>query len=91
MLLCEKAGMVKYKRMEFGVFRVVTLSFISIRQSWWNYQFPALSCAHVLQTFIPTLHHLLDPKCEPYWIFVSIFAAANGENNASHYGDGKQL
>lgn len=79
--------------MEFGVFRVVTFSFFSIRQSWWNCQFPALSCAHVLQTFIPTLHRLLDPECEPYWIFVSIFAAASGEKDASqlHSGDGKQL
>lgn len=93
MLLCEKPGMVKYWRMEFGGFRVVTFSFFSICQSWGNRQFPALSCAHVLQTFIPTLHRLLDPKCEPYWIFVSIFAAANGEKNASqlHSGDGKQL
>lgn len=76
-----------------GFFGVVTFSFLSIGQSWWNCQFPALSCAHVLQTFIPTLHRLLDPKCEPDWIFVSIFAAANSENDASqlHSGDGKQL
>lgn len=89
MLLLEKPGVVKYQRMEFGV---VTLSFFSVRQSWWNRQFPALSCAHVLQTFIPTLHRLLDTKCEPHRIFVSVLAAANGDNNAPlHSGDGKQL
>lgn len=83
------------KTWEDGVwcFYGVTFSFFSIRQYWRNCQFPALSCAHVLQTLIPTLHRLLDPKSEPYWIFISIFAAASGcYNNALqlHSEDWKQ-
>lgn len=77
----------------FWGFYGVTFAFLSIRQCWRNCQFPALSCAHILQTFIPTLHRLLDPKSEPYWIFISIFAAASGYyNNASqlHSKDKKQ-
>lgn len=60
----------------------VTFSFLSICQCCRNCEFPALSCAHVPQPFIPTLHHLLDPKCEPYWMLISILAAANGYNDA---------
>lgn len=58
-----------------------TFSLLSIRQCWRNGQFPALSCAHVLQTLIPSLHRFLDPKSEPYWILISIFAAASGRYN----------
>lgn len=61
----------------------VTFSFLSIAQRWRDGQFPALSCAHVLQTHIPTLQYFLNPKSEPYRIFISIFTAAQSHKDAS--------
>lgn len=53
----------------------VTFSFLAISQRWRDGQFPALSFAHVLQTLIPTSECFSDPKSEPYWILIPIFAA----------------
>lgn len=63
----------------------VTFSFLSIAQRWRDGQFPALSCAHALQTLIPTLQYFLKPKSEPYWIFISIFTAAQSHKDASRF------
>lgn len=62
-----------------------TFSFLAIRQRWRDGQFSALSCAHVLQTFIPTLEHFFDPKSEPYWISIPILAAAKSHKDPSQF------
>lgn len=69
----------------------VTFSFLAICQRWRYSQLPALPCAHVLQTLIPTLEHLSDPQGKPHRVFIPMFAAIRSQKETcSQYPDAIQ-
>lgn len=57
--------------MQPGHRQSTTSALLPIGQSWRYDQLPLLSGAHVLQAFVPALHHLFNAQREPHGLLVS--------------------